>query len=172
MLDGTKPSPVYNHRQWLKDSTILNRYWDENITPRQESYREDIATAEKSKRNKIEMYQHLRAGATSGWDFSSRWFADGKNIVTIQTTDFIPVDLNSLLYKLELVIAKAKAMVGDESAANIFRQKADTRMMAIDKYCWNKTLKYYVDYNVKKAPSNIVTPAGMYPFCFFQGKAT
>ena len=108
--DKIKSGTSYKSIVRLKDSSLLNRYWDESITPRQESYREDIMTAEKSKRNKIEMYQHLRAGATSGWDFSSRWFADGKNILTIQTTDFIPVDLNSLLYNLELVIAKAKAM--------------------------------------------------------------
>jgi len=166
--DKIKTGTSYKSIVRLKDSTLLNRYWDESTTPRQESYREDILTAEKSKRNKIEMYQHLRSAATSGWDFSSRWFADSKNIITIQTTDFIPVDLNALLYNLELVIAKAKAMQGDESAAGIFRNNAEKRMVAVDKYCWNKTLKYYVDYNVKKAkPSDIVTPAGMYPFCFF-----
>jgi neutral trehalase len=34
----------------------------------------------------------------SGWDFSSRWFADGHLLGTIQTTNLIPVDLNCLLY--------------------------------------------------------------------------
>ena len=29
---------------------------------------------------------------------NSRWFADGKNLITIQTTNTIAVDLNSLLY--------------------------------------------------------------------------
>ena len=53
-----------------------------------------------------EVYRDLRAAAESGWDFSSRWLADGKTLGSIRTTDFAPVDLNSLLYKLELVIAR------------------------------------------------------------------
>ena len=154
----------------LNDGAILNRYWDDNATPRQESYREDIETAEKSGRNKAEMYRHLRAGAESGIDFSSRWFKDEKKITTIQTTDLIPVDLNCLLYKLELAISRAKLISRDEIFSNEFRKKAEARRKAIDKYCWNKTLKYYTDYNFKtKKQSSIVTLAGIYPFCVFQG---
>ena len=70
----------------LKDGTILNRYWDDSNVPRQESWREDFETAEKSGRNKIEMYKQLSAGAESGIDFSNRWFADGKNL-TYNTND-------------------------------------------------------------------------------------
>ncbi len=101
----------------------MNRYWDDNPAPRQESYREDIETAEKSKRNKAEMYQHLRAGAESGIDFSSRWFADSKRLVTIQTTNYIPVDLNALLYKLEIVITKGYMVNHNDSVAAVFRKK-------------------------------------------------
>jgi len=154
----------------MKDGTFLNRYWDDNSTPRQESYKEDVETAEKSARNKGEMYRHLRAGAESGIDFSSRWFKDQKSITTIQTTDMIAVDLNCLLYKLELVIAKGKLIKGDEIFSNAFRKKSESRRKAIDKYCWNKSLKYYVDYNFRtNKQSSIVTCGGMYPFCVFQG---
>lgn len=83
------------------NNIILNRYCDDKDTPRPESYREDVETAAKSGRPKAEMYRHLRSGAESGWDFSSRWFKDGKNITTIHTTEIIPVDLNALLYNLE-----------------------------------------------------------------------
>jgi len=155
----------------LTDGTILNRYWDDYPFPRQESYKEDVETAEKSGRNKTEMYRHLRAGAESGIDFSSRWFKDGKNIISIQTTDMIAVDLNCLLYKLELVISRAHLINGNDSMVSVYRKKADARRIAIDKYCWNKSLKFYTDYNFKtKKASTVITPAGMYPFCVFQGK--
>jgi alpha,alpha-trehalase len=78
----------------MKDGSLLNRYWDDNTVPRQESYKEDVEVAERSGKNKVEMYKHLRAGAESGIDFSSRWFTDPKEIATIQTTDFVAVDLN------------------------------------------------------------------------------
>ena len=152
----------------INDSIVLNRYWDDYPLPRQESYREDVETAQKSGRDKNFMYTNLRAGAESGIDFSSRWFKDKKSLTTLRVTDFIPVDLNSLLYKLETVLAKAKIVTHDEKAAGTYAAKAERRRVAIDKYCWNKTLKYYTDYNFKtRQTSDIVTPAGMYPFCVY-----
>lgn len=167
--DKLKPGQAYRRVVKLKDGTVLNRYWDDSMVPRQESYREDFLTAEKSGRNKIEMYQNLRAGAESGIDFSSRWFADNKNIVSIQITDILPVDLNCLLYHLELTIAKAKIINGDQDGARIFRDKAKKRSELIDKYFWNKKMSYYTDYDFKtSAQKNNITPAGLYPFCFLK----
>ena len=56
----------------LSDGTILNRYWDDRAEPRDESYREDIATALERRRDPGDLYRNLRAAAESGWDFSSR----------------------------------------------------------------------------------------------------
>ena len=173
-MDGTdnvKPGAAYRRVVKLKDGTILNRYWDDSNVPRQESWREDIETAAKSKRNKIEMYKQLRAAAESGIDFSNRWFADGKNLTSIRTTNTIAVDLNALLYNLEMVIGKSKLLSGDEQGAAIFHKKAAARRAAIDKYCWNTKLNFYTDYNFQtKKILNEVTPAGIYPFCFFESK--
>lgn len=155
----------------LKDGTVLNRYWDDNPSPRQEAYREDVETADKSKRNKAAMYRHLRAGAESGIDFSSRWLADKKNLTSIQTTNFIPVDLNALLYRLELVISRGFLLKRNDSAATAYHKRSDTRLSAIDKFCWNKKLDYYTDYNfITLKQSDIISPAGMYPFCVFTRK--
>lgn len=78
----------------------LNRYWDESDTPRPESYREDIEHA-KDIENKSKFYRNIRAACESGWDFSSRWFAQKDDFSTIQTIDILPVDLNCYLYGLE-----------------------------------------------------------------------
>lgn len=170
-IERAKPGQAYRRVVKLKDGTVLNRYWDDSSVPRQESWREDIETTVKSGRNKIEMYKQLRACAESGIDFSNRWFADSKNITTIQTTNIVAVDLNSLLYNLEMVIAKARKMKGDEAGSARFTRKADSRQAAIDKYCWNEKLNYYTDYNFRtKKIWNNITPAGMYPFCFFENK--
>jgi alpha,alpha-trehalase len=172
-MDGAgtvEPGQAFRRVVRMADGTLLNRYWDDSNVPRQESYREDLETAARSKRNKVEMYKHLRACAESGIDFSNRWFADGKNLTTLQTTNMIAVDLNALLYNLEMVIAKARLINGD-STADQFTRKASRRQAAIDKYCWNKTLSYYTDYNFKtRRIWNNITPAGMYPFCFFENK--
>ena len=63
----------------LPDGAVLNRYWDDRDTPRDESYlrrrRARRSTCRAARAN--EVYRDLRAAAESGWDFSSRWFGDG-----------------------------------------------------------------------------------------------
>ncbi len=83
---------------------ILNRYYDKGDNPRQESYIEDYELVQENKGGE-KMYRDLRSGAESGWDYSSRWFADGQNMGTIETTDILPLDLNALLYGLEEILA-------------------------------------------------------------------
>jgi len=127
--------------------------------------------AEEAKR--IEMYQHLRSGATSGIDFSSRWFTDTNDITTIQTTNMIAVDLNSLLYQAEMIIRLAytlmpastpSAKATNSSKAADYNMKAQTRKKAIDKFCWNEKLGIYSDYDfVNNKYSDAITIAGMYP---------
>ena len=83
----------------------LNRYFDTEPTPRPESYREDIETAEHIGADKSQFYQHVRAACESGWDFSSRWLANPNSLASIRTTEIIPVDLNALLVTLEQTLA-------------------------------------------------------------------
>ena len=110
----------------LPGGELLNRYYDNNPSPRQESYAEDVHVSKSSKQLAFETFTHLRAGAESGWDFSSRWFADEKNIDTIHTTDIIPVDLNCLLYS---------------SGTNICKGKCIDRLMKCSKRIPNKSRK-------------------------------
>ena len=160
-------TPTRQHVVRLKDGAILNRYWDRGNTPRPESYREDVETAEASGRPLAEAYRDLRAGAASGWDYSSRWFADGQNISTIQTTSIIPVDLNALLYNLELTIARGYELNGDEENANIYDQRAGLRRNALIRYCWNEELGFFFDYNFKTDQlMPTVSVAGVYPLFF------
>jgi alpha,alpha-trehalase len=149
----------------MPDGSILQRYYDRDDIPRQESYAEDYELAEKIKGNKETMLRNLRSCAESGWDFSSRWFADGKTLATIQVTNYIPVDLNCLLYHLEKTLAKANKESGELVKAKYFDDIAERRKKAINKYCWSPMNNWYVDYNfVAKKQSPELTLAGMAPF--------
>ncbi len=155
----------------LPDDVVLNRYWDEAETPRPESYREDIETAGKSSRPKPQVYSHLRAAAASGWDFSGRWFADGKTLSSIETANIIPVDLNSLLVGFENALARAYKIAGQDSVATIYSEAAEKRQQAIEKYCWSREQQFYTDYNFKKKSlTRQITAAGLFPFVFFSHK--
>ena len=91
----------FNRVVLLPKGYILNRYWDNETSPSPEAYTEDIAIAKQSNSPDSVTYRNIRAACESGWDFSSRWLADGKTLSTIQTTQILPVDLNCLIYFME-----------------------------------------------------------------------
>lgn len=134
----------------MPDGSRLQRYWDARTTPRDESYREDVETAHKSTRPAEQVYRDLRAGAESGWDYSSRWLPDGKTLATIDTTNIVPVDLNSLLFGMEQAIAQGCAETSDVRCENVFTKKAAKRARAINRYLWSGPQKRYGDWDIAK----------------------
>lgn len=145
--DDLRRGEARRHCVRLDDGAVLNRYWDDRDTPREESYREDVDTAKASGRPVHEVYRELRAGAASGWDFSSRW-CDGSGALTgIRTTAILPVDLNAFLHKLEAQIAQLAAAVGDEDTAARFAGLAQARRSAIDRWLWSDAAGAYLDYD-------------------------
>ncbi|GAB3374359.1 trehalase domain-containing protein [Azotobacter armeniacus] len=159
-----KPGEAARYVVRLADGSLFNRYWDDRDTPRQESYMQDRETAEQAHgRPANEVYRDLRAGAASGWDYSSRWLEDRKNMATIRTTAIVPVDLNSLLYHLETTIALACEKNTMPSCTDAYSARADRRKRAIERHLWNSA-GYYGDFDWKKNQlSDQVTAATLYP---------
>lgn len=149
----------------MPNGVILNRYYDNKNTPRPESLKEDVETVgEVDDIDAQKLFLHLRAGAESGWDFSSRWFADPQDIQTIQTTDLVPVDLNSLLYQLESTIADTYQLMRQPLLAKKFRLRAERRARTIQTYCWSEESQFFVDFNFKKqVQSSSLTLAAVFP---------
>lgn len=145
-------------------SGIMNRYYDLGDTPRQESYREDYELVQKTNGGP-KMYRDLRSGAESGWDYTTRWFADGKTMETIETTDIIPVDLNALLYGLEEVLTKCYS--DDNAFVAVLKTSMNNRKDFLEEYAWNSKEKVFEDYNwVKQKQTNIRSLAMVYPLFF------
>jgi len=130
----------------LPDGSILNRYWDERDTPRDESYLDDTELARSSGRPAGEVYRNIRAAAESGWDFSSRWFADGHARAAIDTTEIVPIDLNSLLFGLENAIRLGCERQADRRCVRQFTRRAAARRTAVDRYLWDESSGAYFDY--------------------------
>lgn len=150
----------------MPDGTALNRYWDHYSTPRPESYREDVMIAGDSG-DLSDAYRHLRAGAESGWDFSSRWLRDGQTLETIHTTDIVPVDLNALLYHLELKIAQGHNWLDNQEEAKKYLKLANARKNAINTYLWDEETSFYVDYDWSEGiRTKVPSLAAAYPLYF------
>ena len=149
----------------MPNGVLLNRYFDNKTTPRPESQREDIETAEQAGLHDAQrLYLDLRAGAESGWDFSSRWFRDSREISSIHTTDIVPVDLNCLLYQLETTIAETYRLMYQPLLAKRFQALADRRAATIQNYLWNEAEQFYMDYDFRLSKSTPhATLAGVFP---------
>jgi alpha,alpha-trehalase len=144
---GLRPGQARANVVEMPDGALLNRYWDAADTPRDESYRNDVLIARASGRPAAAVYRDIRAAAESGWDFSSRWLADGRHLTTIDTTAIVPVDLNSLLYGLERAISRGCEARRDAACERRFAARARSRRQAMDRYLWNAAAGYFTDYD-------------------------
>ncbi|GET21481.1 alpha,alpha-trehalase TreF [Prolixibacter denitrificans] len=165
----------------MDGGTLLNRYYDKGDFPRSEAYREDVQTVKKAlalnpSLDTLKMYRDIRSAAESGWDFSSRWLKEAPDgsfpLYTMHTTDIVPVDLNALMYNMEKTIAYAYKLKGDSTSFARYEQKAQNRLEALNRYCWNADKGYYFDYDYTTGKqTGIVSLAAVYPLFFHMASA-
>ncbi|PBJ81515.1 alpha,alpha-trehalase [Lysobacteraceae bacterium NML93-0399] len=168
--DALAPGEAFRRAVRLHDGSLLNRYWDDRDVPRPESFMQDRETAEAGRRPHAQVWRDLRAGAESGWDYSSRWLDDPMRLETIRTTAIVPVDLNSLLHRLEATIATACRESGDAACASHYTALADARRRALETHLWHQD-GYYTDYDLeRRAPRAGITAAALFPL--YAGIAT
>ncbi len=166
-IKGTQAAGKYVVR--LDGERFLNRYWDSGTTPRPEAYKEDhhLAADLKAESDKKSLYTHLRSGAASGWDFSSRWYLREGDFSSTRTSEIVPVDLNCLLYFMEKSIARGYALAGDGENEALFLNLAEERKTAIQDLFWNPGENYFYDYNfTTKSFGRTATLAGAFPLFF------
>ncbi len=106
---------------------------------------------------------HDLAEAESGWDMTTRFSRHALN--------YLPVDLNALLYKYEVDFAETAHILGDSHGEIAWRRIAEDRKQTMNQLMWDRLQKTYFDYNyVKKARSKVNSLASYYPM--WAGMAT
>ena len=147
--DRVAPGQAFRRVVRFADGQILNRYWDDVPEPRPEAYREDYELGQRvPAAQRDALYRNLKATAESGWDFSSRWLRDPKDLLTIETTDLIPVDLNSLLYHAERTIAalrRLRGQPGDAEVAARFASVAEARRQKLLSIAYDSATGFFYD---------------------------
>jgi alpha,alpha-trehalase len=151
MAGAERLAPGTAHRRVvrMRDGAVLNRYWDDRPEPRPESYREDWELARTLPEVRREAFhRNVRAAAESGWDFSSRWMRDPADLRTLETTELVPIDLNSLLYHAERTIAallRFRGRPGDAEAAGHFSDLAGARRRAFLAAAYDSASGFFFD---------------------------
>jgi alpha,alpha-trehalase len=101
-------------------------------------------------------YLHDLAEAESGWDMTPRFDRRALN--------FLPVDLNALLYKYETDFARAARIFDDKREAAKWDDAAEQRKATMNKLMWDRIRGLYYDYNfVKQKRGNISSLAAFFP---------
>ena len=96
------------------------------------------------------------AEAESGWDMTPRFNRRALN--------YLPVDLNALLYKYESDFARAAKILGHDQDAGVWLNRAHARKKMMDELRWSQARGFYYDYNfVKERRGNISSLAGFFP---------
>ncbi len=113
-------------------------------------------------------FVHDRCVRESGHDTTYRWNLQGD-----RCSDFVTVDLNSLLYKTELDLARVinrefdgtlELADGATETSKAWYKRADKRRNLIRRYLWDKKRSMFFDYDlVNKKRHSYVSATGLYP---------
>lgn len=85
---------------------------------------------------------HDLAEAESGWDMTPRFER--------KCLDFLPVDLNALLYKYEMDFARAAEILGKKDETKEWKHRASERKHAMNELMWGRLRGFYFDYNYQR----------------------
>lgn len=99
---------------------------------------------------------HDLAEAESGWDMTPRF--------NRRALDYLPADLNSLLFRYEADFAKAAKIAGDTEEEARWTEAYEKRATTMQKFMWDKFRNLFYDYNYKKQKRTTISSlAGFYP---------
>lgn len=101
-------------------------------------------------------YLHDIAETESGWDMTPRFNRKALN--------YLPCDLNALLYKYETDFARAARILGNKKEAAEWDAAAEARKMTMNELMWDKGRGLFMDFNyVKERKAGINSLAAYYP---------
>lgn len=108
-------------------------------------------------------YIHDLAEAESGWDMTPRF--------NRRAMDYLPVDLNSLLYKYEVDFARYYQLKNNPGKSLYWEKAAENRKNTMNELMWSKLKNMYFDYNFVKEKKGTVSSLAAY-YTMWAGVAT
>jgi alpha,alpha-trehalase len=141
-------------KEWLKEAITLaqqeyEEVWMGTIKPNWRLVHKGL-----SRYYDINMTHDL-AEAESGWDYTPRFNRHALN--------YLPVDLNALLYKYEMDFARAAKIFGNKQEAAKWEAAAAERKKTMLKLMWDSGKGLFYDYNyVKEKRGNVSSLASYF----------
>lgn len=166
-LTGRSQPPLLTSMIWdLYDTYNLDEKWLKRyIHVAEEEYRKVWMGVKKPHERQVYRglsryydfnYLHDLAETESGWDMTPRFAR--------HCLDYLPVDLNALLYKYEMDFARYYQLVEDKRSAAQWEVAAAHRKETMNELMWSNLRGVYYDYNFTRQKRGTVTSlATFYP---------
>lgn len=148
-------APLINDKRWIRTAMKcaekeLQTYW------MNKSLTEIHIVYEGLSRYCDHYITHLAAEHESGWDMTSRFHDHCLN--------YLPIDLNSALYKYEIDLAEFYKESKNRTMYNKYILSSEKRRKTMNKLMWNNKKGFYFDFDYKhKKQSNFYSIASFYP---------
>ncbi|KAG2069034.1 glycoside hydrolase family 37 protein [Suillus decipiens] len=159
---------------YTNQTYMMAHYAVTNTAPRPESYLTDYLTVHDptlstplTDNQAAELYSELASGAETGWDYSSRFEAipqlGNPGLRSLNVKNNIPVCLNSILYKANLLLAELYGTSNATASSARLQVAAGIRAGILD-LLWDPVKLAFYDFNVtSNARNDIFTAATFYP---------
>ncbi len=99
-------------------------------------------------------YLNDLAEAESGWDLTPRF--------NRRALEYLPIDLNALLYKYEMDFARGERLFGNKRSAADWETAARQRKQTVDELMWDHSRGLYYDYNYAREKRGGVSSLASY----------
>lgn len=169
VLGKYMPAMLTEHTFFQKDRMTeigLNQYASELNRSRALVYypifSERVREFRETEDEQIVLTRDLMAIAESGWDFTPRFDMPGQRYAA---GEFAHLDLNCLLYDMEVKIAEMSELLGENEQAEAYRTYAKERKEKMEQYMVQKDTGIFYDYNfVRDTFSSVTSAASFYPY--------
>lgn len=130
---------ILKMRQWLKDAIdVAKKEYELVWIDEANAYNHHVKGYTLSRYGDRDIGYALSSELESGWDMTSRFYN--------RCDQFLPIDLNSYLYKYEKDFALAANILGKREEERYWENKAHVRQVEIRKYMWDNDEGFYYDY--------------------------
>jgi alpha,alpha-trehalase len=106
---------------------------------------------------------HDQTELESGWDYTPRF--------SRRALDYLPVDLNALLYRYEMDFARAAHIAGDEFEVRAWQRAARKRKKVMTDLMWDRYRGLFYDYDYVQGKRGSVSSLATY-YTMWSGLAT
>jgi alpha,alpha-trehalase len=147
---------IITPEKWLADRIEIAKQEYETVWQSETTYNHFVPAYQLNRYGNTDVGYAQDSEQESGWDMTSRFYN--------RCNQFLPIDLNTFLYKYEQDFARVAQSLGNARSRDRWSKLAHERLDRINSLMWNSKQGFFVDYDfVHKVQSEFMSLAGFVP---------